>query len=595
MVLHVGEEMLIRFIVRAGPKGGLATDIAVLQKVLRTVKLRLGTQSRNDWTFDVVDGHTWQPKDGVVADVNIHFEIPIRLCMPWAKYNIALVNAEWWQFHEWGWAFEEPSKGGMDLFFFKSGHVPELFPELSTKRYVVSPWISPTPVEFGNWATKEDRCLYLLSESVSKEEAALDIVAGWQPEWPPLELWCSETFAAKAKPLAISGAPIEWQTEFRSREEKEARQRACKCHVVASVAEGFGYSMAEAVACGVPIIWSGLPVFEWTWSLDRGRIDTDTKPRGNFRDLRRSFTPAALAAAVESVFTMELSDVTALQAHYRRKIKENQEALTDAWTRVMKRVQKANANSVVRVPRPLPKGTQPPKVAVITVTRNRAAWWPNMVQNFVTQAWPMSHLEWVIVDDGNADQRLKSRVAKLLEDKPGLTVRYVELEPGYSIGAKRNAGVLAASPDVSLFMMMDDDDHYPSSSVSTRASWLSVPGVNIAYCSVIYMYDIPRYISAINTPPMRDSPAQRVSEATLTFNRAAFGQRQFPDVSMAEGEAFMTGRYADSMEIPPAGVIVSFIHKGNTSSRRIPKDEEPNGCHYGFSDDYFRWLFSVGA
>jgi hypothetical protein len=171
----------------------------------------------------------------------------------------------------------------------------------------------------------------------------------------------------------------------------------------------------------------------------------------------------------------------------------------------------------------------------------------------------------------------------------------VGLKSGYSIGAKRNAGVRAASPDVSLFMMMDDDDHYPSSSVASRASWLSVPGVNIAYCSVIYMYDIPRYISAINVPPMKDSPASRVSEATLTFNRAAFERRQFSDVSMAEGEEFMMGRWTESIEIPPHGIIVSFIHKGNTSSRRMPQNQEPTGSYYGFSDDYFRWLFSVGS
>jgi hypothetical protein len=581
--------MLIRFFVSQHEKGGLATDVTVLQKILRHVKLRMS--AREDWNYEVVDGLTWTNQAGTIADMNVHFEIPIRMGMPWAKFNVALVNAEWWQLHEWDWAFEEPARGGMDLFFFKSEHVPALFPELSPNRYVVAPWISPMQAEFGTWAMKEDCCLYLLSESVSKQEAARDVIAAWQPEWPPLEIWCSPTFAEKTKPLAIEGAPIHWQTEFKSRAEKEARQHACKCHVVASSAEGFGYPMAEAVACGVPIIWSDLPVFESTWGDIRGRIETTAKPRGNYREPRREFTPEALADAVSSVFSMNLNDIEAMQAHYRSRIKLNQESLTNAWVRVMKRMQKTD--SVVRIPRPLSKGTQPPKVAVITVTRNRVAWWPNMVQNFVSQLWPASHLEWIIVDDGDEGQRLESHVAALLADKPGLTVRYVGLEPGQTIGAKRNAGVAAASAGVSVFMMMDDDDHYPPSSIGTRASWLTVRGIQVAYCSTIFMYDIPRYISAANTPPLKDSPATRVSEATLTFTRAGF--RPFPDVSMAEGEGFLVGRWAESIEIPPAGVIVSFIHKGNTSSRRVPADQEPNGSHYGFSDDYFRWLFSVGA
>ncbi len=585
--------MLIRIFVTAGPKGGLATDVLIIQKVLRQVKLRLG--AREEWKYEIVDGQVWGIRDATaIADINIHMEIPIRVGMPWGRVNIAMVNAEWWQLHDWDWTLEEPKNGGMDLFFFKSGHVPALFPELNPKRYVVSPWMTLLQPEFGDWSAKENRCLYLLSESASKEDAAMDLIPAWQPDWPPLEIWCSAKFAEKARPLAQPGAAIEWQTEYKSREDREARQRACKCHVVASVAEGFGLSMAEAVACGVPIIWSGLPVFEYAWGLEYGKIEVTERPRGNFRDVRREFTPAALAAAVNSVCELDVDDVAAMQMKMKARIKQNQETLTEAWARVMRLVQRSSSVQP-RIPKAMPKGTQPPKVAIITVTRNRAAWWANMVQNVVTQAWPISHLEWIIVDDGDESQSLESRVTKLRAERPALTIRYLRMPDGTSIGAKRNAGVAAAGADVSVFMMMDDDDHYPSASVATRASWLTVPGIQIAYSATIYMYDIPRYISAINTPPSKDSPANRVSEATLAFTRAAWVSRPFPDISMAEGEAFMVNRWADSMEIPSHGVIVSFIHKGNTSSRRIPKGEAPNGCHYGFSDDYFRWLFSVGA
>ena len=579
--------MLIRFL-SAPSKGGLGTDVAMVESAIRRAHIKIAPKT--EWKFEYVDPHLLGANEITVSDINIHFEIPVRLAVPYGRYNICMVNAEWFQLDSWNWAFSPES---IDLFVFKSGHVPNLFPELDAKRYVICPWTSPMKPEYGVWSKKEERFLYLLSESVSKEAAAKDVVAGWQPGWPTLELWCSVTFADTVRGLVCDGASVEFQTTYRHINEKIQRQHECKWHVVASAAEGFGLSMAEAVSCGVPIVWSGLPVFDWSWQLgDVGRIAMLEEGQTDYREVRRHFTLEALATAVKSVIAVNEDDVRRLQQQYTRRLADMSKEFTDVWCRIVKRAQK-HAH-LPRLPRQMPRGSQP-KVAVITVTRNRAAWWPNMVQNFVTQDWPISHLEWIIVDDGDEGQRLESRVAKLREDKPGLTVRYIGLKPGQSIGAKRNAGVRAASPDASLFMMMDDDDHYPSSSVASRASWLSVPGVNIAYCSVIYMYDIPRYISAINTPPTKDNPAQRVSEATLTFNRTAFERRQFPDVSMAEGEAFMTGRYADSMEIPPAGIIVSFIHKGNTSSRRIPKDEEPNGCHYGFSDDYFRWLFSVGA
>jgi hypothetical protein len=145
--------------------------------------------------------------------------------------------------------------------------------------------------------------------------------------------------------------------------------------------------------------------------------------------------------------------------------------------------------------------------------------------------------------------------------------------------------------------MMDDDDHYPESSVATRVSWLT--GRGAVYCSTLPMYDLRRYVSAINVPPQIESPAERVSEATLAFRREFWEARGFPDVGMAEGCGFLDGsgaeRIRQTAEIPPAGVIVSFIHGGNSSSRRVPAEQEPNGCHWGFSDEYFELVHRVAA
>jgi len=242
-----------------------------------------------------------------------------------------------------------------------------------------------------------------------------------------------------------------------------------------------------------------------------------------------------------------------------------------------------------------------PKVGIVTVTRNRKEWWANMMQNVVNQKWPLPRLEWIIVDDGDEDQRLKADVDTFVEKTPGLTVRYLEMEKPRSIGAKRNAAVEAAAEDVSVFVMMDDDDHYPPTSIAKRVSWLyrtlpaKKPQSQIVYSSVLPMYDLTRYISAINVPPLDVGPAERVSEATLAFTREAWVSRQFPDVSMAEGLGFIEDREELTVEIPHKDVIVSFIHLKNSSSRRIPADQEPNGCHYGFSNEYFTYLHKVGG
>ena len=256
-------------------------------------------------------------------------------------------------------------------------------------------------------------------------------------------------------------------------------------------------------------------------------------------------------------------------------------------------------------------GAAPPKVGIITVTRNRKDWWINMLQNVVKQTWPVSRLEWIIVDDGDEDQRLGSLVDEFMEKSPGIMIRYVEILTPKTIGYKRNAAVAAAAEDVDVFVCMDDDDHYPKDSVGRRVAWLhrdlraktekdkKVTAVKqqsqIGYCSTLPMYDVTRYISAVNVPTLENGPAERVSEASLVFTRAAWTARSFPEVSMAEGLGFLEGREAESVEIPPNDVIVSFIHKGNTSSRRMPAAQEPNGCHFGFADEFFTYIHKIGS
>ena len=242
-----------------------------------------------------------------------------------------------------------------------------------------------------------------------------------------------------------------------------------------------------------------------------------------------------------------------------------------------------------------------PKVAVITLTRNRKAWWANMVANIMSQSWPVSRLEWIIVDDGDEGERLSQEVDEFMEKSPGILVRYVEMTTPKSIGAKRNAGVEAAGEDVEVFVCMDDDDHYPKDSIARRVVWLDrelptgTKQSQIVYCAVIPMYDLTRYISAMNVSELEAAPAERVSEATLAFTRSAWTEKPFPDVSMAEGFGFLEGREEVSVEIPPKGVIVSFIHTGNSSARRIPKEQEANGCHYGFPNEYFSYVHKIGG
>lgn len=524
------------------------------------------------------------------ADVHIYLGQPCRLAVPWAGFNVVVVNPEWWPSNAWNWCFLPVREGGMDMFVFKSEPAAALFPEVDTKRRFIIPWRTDMNLNHEGWASREERFLYIVGSSQNKLAAARSVVAGWSAGLPPLEIWCTAAFATELRPVVADGAAVSFQTAYKTRAEREARQMACKWHVVASAAEGFGYTLAEAVACGAPVVWSGLHAQEWTWRLGAiGRIDT--KPIDNThtfatREGHVGFSAAALATAVSNILSLDAAGISVIQKHYRERRSWALREFLQGWRRLMD-VSRHKSHPPA-LPEPM-KGT-PPKVGVITVSRNRVAWWTNMVQNITGQKWPSQLLEWIVVDEAG---ELEGKVVELRERVPQLVVRYVK-GMGASVGAKRNMAVRAAGADVEVFMCMDDDDHYPPDSVARRILWMNRPSTDIVYCSALPMYDTIRYISAMNVPPLTLEPAGRISEATLAFRRSVWVSKPFPEVSIAEGEGFLTGREGVSVEIPCYGVIVSFIHNGNTSSRRIPPEQEANGCHYGFNDEYFKYIHTVG-
>ena len=81
----------------------------------------------------------------------------------------------------------------------------------------------------------------------------------------------------------------------------------------------------------------------------------------------------------------------------------------------------------------------------------------------------------------------------------------------------------------------------------------------------------------------------------MAYTRAFWEDKGFDnDTAIAEGNTFVKGREQMCREISPQEVIVSLVHPKTTSSRRAPKDMEPNGCHFGFTEDLFKMLSTIG-
>lgn len=572
---------------------GLFQDSKILEQVLR--ECNAGGHARID-SVEHADPvmfycNSKRPK---AADIQIHLEQPCKAAFPWAKLNVVVVNPEWWPANAWDWVLDE--KEGADIMVFKSEHARSLFPSVDAKRARVLAWRAAPAIQHALSALPKEplrrEFLYLIGASVNKLAAAKQILPAWKESWPRI-LVVGDTEIVKQLEGLVVAKNVTIRGPFLAEPERIQAQVEYGYHVVASEAEGFGYTFAEAAAVGAIPLWTRIPVYEELWGGivgTIGQIQTREEYRKEYRDTFRPVDVASLDSAIASITELSPEAEHTLRGALRHIATTRVTEFRTGWRNLMKQM----ATKAGRLPTPsLPPQplAEVPHVAIITITRNRSRWFPNMAQNILKSTYPPDKMTWVIADDGDGAGRIDEAVMKFQSKNPYIRVKYISLPRVLPIGAKRNKACEEAPAEASIFMMMDDDDHYPSGSIPGRIAWLKASGKECIYCATLPMYHCGKYISAINVPPLYLAPAERVSEATLCFTRNFWEKQKFPGpVSVAEGEGFLAGREHEAAEIGPEGIIVSFLHGGNSTSRRIPKDSEPNGCHYGFSDEFFTYL-----
>jgi len=582
-----------------GPGWGLGQDSRIVEIMLREVS------ARGDFPLEIVEhedpfsfyGGERKPR---AFDIAIHLEVPCRAAFPWARTNWVIVNPEWWPLTAWEWALAPPEVGGASLLLFKSEAARRLFPTVEGKRAVVLPWRAAPEIQsaLASLSTRpRDSFLYMVGASAHKEAAAAIVCRAWRPTWPPLLVVATTKILEGLAAVAPLAENVTFHPPYKTDSERCAVQASHGYHVVASTTEGFGYTFAEAAAVGALPLWTDIPVYSELWGEHLGdvgciRTIAGTAVENPCKEPPRAFTEEAVIAAVESLLRIPEADAARIRGHLKHVATTNIKGFRTAWKNILAR-NKPMATTVATFPVAATPVADLPHVAVITLTHNRPGWFPNMAQNILKSDYPSEKLSWIIADDSTGTGRIDDQVMRFQSRNPHIRVVYVSIPPEkMPIGVKRNRACDAAPATATVFVMMDDDDHYPAQSIRQRVAYLkSQPVIGCVYCATLPMYHCGKYISAMNVPPLVLSPAERVSEASMCFTRAFYEARKFPTtVRIAEGEPFISDRIEQTREIPPDGIIVSFLHGDNVTSRRVPELVEPNGCHYGFSDEFFSYL-----
>jgi len=494
----------------------------------------------------------------IVCDLCIHLENPYAVWFPWARTNAILVNGEWWQE---GW------NGYKDSFDFALFRDPETQKQLGDgfRETMLVKWTCSLEKELPIHDAKET-FVWFLAGSKNKRSAAEIVIPLWRESYPPLHVY---TLA----PLDVTSSNVSIYVGDLSLKERTRIAESSAGHVCLSSAESFGYTAAEAERVGAFTIMNNLPCYKYSYSTTPGCAWVEL---GNQNDLD---------TAIQNFRETDLIHLQGRRKSYAYDRKNDFLLCMNTFINNVKETFEVRL-PIISMP-PVITPTECPKISIITLVHNRPKFIENACLNLLHSDYPHEKIEWVVVDDSDADMSASNRIVQFGEKFAG-TLKYVPLKKKQSIGEKRNIGVRSSSNDVVL--MMDDDDHYPTTSFRRRVAWLS-KGYECATCTTIAMYDLMKGVSAVNVPPFNLSLAQRCSEATLTFRKSFWIERPFTDTSMAEGEDFLKGREKFIVEMPPQQIIVALSHNENVGDRKMPA--AGNGCFWGFPKPLLEFLHGL--
>ena len=515
------------------------------------------------------------------AEVNFFIEVINPALFMYAAKNIWIPNPEW-TCKTW-----EPYARMVDEVWVKTHEAEKLFADWDCKtRYISWTSIDKVQPEIKNYS----KAIVPAGKNIWRNpRPIIQCYMGIQRQNPALYAKLPELHIVHS-PEAIHLPPIPdslsskilLHSEVMAEKDYDALLQECGLCICMSAAEGFGHAVNEAMSTGSILMLSPIePFMDIAPAKSMWVSELKSTPHPQCMGTLMDVDLRSMMEALQMYVDMPFKQKKRMSQESRDLYEKRHQAFVESMTEVLKSGFSSIPEYVLE-DRFL-KEEDMPKVSIITITRDRRAFIPLAKYCFIAQGYPEDKLEWVIVDDG------KDQIKDLVSEIPN--VKYILSDDPMTIGAKRNLAIEKASHDI--LVMMDDDDVYPNNSVLTRVAFLTAsPAKGAVLCTTIPCYDIDQKKSFMNVPPNVLGMADRVSEATLCFTRKFWEDRKFPDQQIAEGGAFIRGREHMCREVSPQDVIVSLVHKKNTSSRKAPEGE-PNGCHYGFSDELYTLVSEI--
>jgi len=511
-----------------------------------------------------------------LSDINIHLEVPIYSYVPWASYNIFIMNPEWYV---------------KDVYDSYMKHFDVVITKEKLSIGTLLPW-SILPFTLKNTSSVKE-FLYLIGGSKNKREFAIKFLPFWKESYPTIHVYSIEELSF----LEALPTNVKLYVEDLTKEKRETLLETYEGHVCCSFAEGFGYTAAEANYVKAFTILNTLPVYNQDYKDSKNVSWIETEVSSNSKYPYGSFVKATvnlerdLEIAIEKFKLYDKKSINSIKSKNLEDFRKNLLQILDSMP---------EKKRMKNLPPILDRNNCPP-ISVITLIYNRRKFFDLARHNMILTDYPKNKIQWIIVDDSDViEEQASDKIIQTQNQFTDIEIRYVPLLKKTPISQKRNIGIENSTNDIILFM--DDDDHYPETSFRRRVAWLTKHPhlkntTKAVACTSIACYDLIKGVSAVNSPPFDIPLGQRISEATLTFYRSWYNEGKFENnIQVGEGESIVKKRENEVLEIPPQQIIVAFSHGKNISSRRIPSAENISpSCFWGFPKEYLQFIHALAG
>ncbi len=552
---------------------GLSNDASILVNNLRQIQ-----NGQKSFTFKVRPVNFYCSECGS-ADINFFLEIPNPLLIHSAKINILIPNLEWC-FKTW-----VPYLHEFDEIWCKTKDSEEAFKKITATNIRYVGW---TSIDRLSLKHKKNYQEYLHVAGKSMFKGTQSLIDSWKPEYPTLHLIYNKLNHEFIIPETTTN--IKSYPERLEDDKLITLMNTCGIHLCPSEAEGYGHYLNEARSWHSIIVTTKA---EPRNTLSRDPYLIKVKERqelGMTFGIRSLFDPEDFNNVIKKIMETPIEnlkqDGELARQDYLKNAKTFRNALSSGMVNIISKLDKQDYQE--KIPMEIKQNIDNlPSISIVTLTHNRPNFFNLALMNYKGTDYPEHLLEWIIIDDSDPDKCVKDLIPSDLK-----SVNYIQLDQKTSIGEKRNLAVKQCNHEI--IMMMDDDDIYPPRHALVKISYLNHYKKQCGFCTSIGCFHIKKLISTINVPPIERPSEHRVSEATLCFYKSFWEERPFLDSDQGEEAGhFIKNRDDKCVIYPWRSMIVSLLHSKNISSRVKNIGDEPNGCHFGLSDELFSFITSL--